>query len=111
MKDFHASDEASIQHRPARIALLADKVWEAASPIVAKGCIAAMAQPSPTTGFLIAVSLEIARRLVRTSGMKTLVIRAEAYGLAARAAACPRPAMASPTLNDETEINDEHPER
>jgi hypothetical protein len=51
--------------RPMHAALrLADKAWVAASPVVAKGCIAAIGQPSPTAGFMLAVGIELGRRLL-----------------------------------------------
>ncbi|MBK4738790.1 hypothetical protein [Noviherbaspirillum pedocola] len=44
---------------------LADRLWEAALPILAKACVSAVGHPSPTTGFMLAVALELSVRLVR----------------------------------------------
>jgi hypothetical protein len=47
--------------------LLAGRAREFAAPVLATGCMAAMSQPSPTTGFVLAVAVELGGRLLRRS--------------------------------------------
>jgi hypothetical protein len=52
--------------KPAREVLrLTARARAAALPIVAKACLAAIGQPSPATGFMIALALELGARLIR----------------------------------------------
>jgi hypothetical protein len=44
---------------------LADRAWEAALPFLAKASLSAIGQPSPTTGFMLALALELGLRLIR----------------------------------------------
>jgi hypothetical protein len=48
--------------------LLTGRVRESAAPVLATACIAAMSQPSPTTGFMLAVAIELGGRLRRGAG-------------------------------------------
>ena len=48
--------------------LLTDRARESAAPVLATACIAAMNQPSPTTGFMLAVAIELGGRLLRAAG-------------------------------------------
>lgn len=48
--------------------LLTGRVRESAAPVLATACIAAMSHPSPTTGFVLGVAIELGGRLLRAAG-------------------------------------------
>jgi hypothetical protein len=61
---------------------LAERAWEAALPIVAKACMSAIGHPSPTTGFMLALALELGIRLVRHPLVRVMShVGSRAFGL------------------------------
>ena len=102
-----ASLSGSTTYRPALALLGLDKVWDAASPIIAKGCLAAMAQPSPTTGFVVGVALEIGRQLLLNCPA-AIRLGAAPYRPARWIPCLPARSGDMHTLNDDMEVHDEH---
>ena len=58
-----------------RAILLTGRLRQLAAPVVATGCIGAMSHPSPTTGFMLAVTMELGGRALRCASCLPLPVR------------------------------------